>query len=476
MNANHASDCRQVAKECGEELDLLRQNRLLNESQFITFVRDRGVPIWGTFEGDPGDFHRRGWLTSDGVTNEGHPLFHPFRIYPLQQTLESCRLRMAASQPLHHEATLETVKRLVAHLPSDDELGEAAVLSNGIIDLAILLEPIYWPAIIGQLRMSNGLNHGVQSEAYREKVLKYVRTLNRSFWRHQHTLLLTAAGRMDGNRELYILLRLSNWRERERLTGCISGAVWIRQIAEVIRLGFEAVDEERWMEEDQGVGEWPSGARRRTFGAERPLDDVLQAKPYIAYNFGLFTGSAVRWYVEGETEYYAIIEIVPEPAKVGIELVNLHGNIKSGKDNAALKLEEWLKEDKRQRRFSIISIDVDVSENVKVLKRQVELDNIVGMIATHQPDFELANFTVRELAEVAASIGRPLGQKGEEWGRGLARYAIENPARADDGNERPLLQQVRAALHARVSNYDHQKLHYDFDPGTFKQRRLSAGN
>ena len=106
---------------------------------------------------------------------------------------------------------------------------------------------------------------------------------------------------------------------------------------------------------------------REVFGSERPLDDALQSKPYLAWEYGLFTGSVVRWYVEGETEYYAILSILPEPSKVGLELVNLRGNIASGRDNAALKLQDWLIEDKALRRFSMISFDFDVAANVESL-------------------------------------------------------------------------------------------------------------
>lgn len=129
-------------------------------------------------------------------------------------------------------------------------------------------------------------------------------------------------------------------------------------------------------------------------------------------------------------------------------------------------------EDKALRRFSMISFDLDAPASVKAVRRQVEQENVVGFIAAHKPDFELANFAIQELAEVAARIdetcgvsgsavrnadwagvgsGRafeekykaisarqPRGLKGEEWGRALAAYGVEHPKRSDDGTERPL--------------------------------------
>src|SRR4029434_2252268 len=50
------------------------------------------------------------------------------------------------------------------------------------------------------------------------------------------------------------------------------------------------------------------------------LDDEVDSAPYLAWRFGLFTGSVVRWYVEGDTEYAAIMHVLAAPAKAGIEL------------------------------------------------------------------------------------------------------------------------------------------------------------
>jgi hypothetical protein len=211
----------------------------------------------------------------------------------------------------------------------------------------------------------------------------------------------------------------------------------------------------------------------------------------------------VRWYLEGETEYYAVMEILPDPHRFGIELVNLHGSIKAGHGNVALKLEAMLREDKALRRFSMISIDGDVLANIKAIQNQARQDNIVGSIAVHRPDFEFANFTIRELVEVAAQLDKeqgfsgdavlnsdwtevgdagsfekkyraiserkPAGLKGEEWGRALARYVDEHPRRSDTEVIRPLLHEIRSALHGWISNYDAHKEHFGIDPTTFQQ-------
>ena len=259
---------------------------------------------------------------------------------------------------------------------------------------------------------------------------------------------------------------------------------------------------ERWPEEDEASGGWSSGGRKRSFGAERPFDDVLLAKPYLACEYGLFTGSAVRWYLEGHTEFSAVLEILSEPAKFGIELVNLRGVIKADRDNIALKLGDWLAEDRALKRFSMISFDYDVGENLTAVRRQLEDDKIVGYVSAHRPDFEFANFTLGELVEVAARIDESEGfsgqalrtadwtgivsgrtfedrytaisgrmgrrLKGQVWGRALAKFAMEDLRRADDGCERPLVRDIRMAVHARISNYDEQVERFTIDPLTFE--------
>jgi hypothetical protein len=149
----------------------------------------------------------------------------------------------------------------------------------------------------------------------------------------------------------------------------------------------------------------------------------------------------------------------------------------------------------------MISFDLDVPENFKAIQRQVDLGNVIGLIFPHRPDFEFANFTVQELAEVAArldeaagfpgdpvrkaiwtginsgrtfeesysktSVRGPRKLKGEEWGKALAKYAAEHPNRSDDGSERLFWKQIDSALRSRISNYDLSREEFGFDRDTF---------
>jgi hypothetical protein len=390
------------------------------------------------------------------------------------------------------------------------DLGEDAQETNQVADFAVLLELVYWPHITGwrlYLLDRSESDFTLQRDQYRRYALQLAATLDSNLWRQRHQSLCVKAAQMDDNGELYLLLRLANWTQRERLKGRTALALWMRHIAEVIRRAFEEVHDERWPEDDQTFGWWPSGLRTRLLGAKRPLDDALHSKPYLAWQYGLFTGSSVRWYVEGETEYHAILHALPEPSKHGIELINLRGVIGADRDNIALKLGDWLREDQAFRRFNLISFDYDVEQNAKAIRRQIKRPNVIGFIAAHQQDFEFANFTIRDLAEVAARVdeangfsgdavhngdwigiinarafeqrykeisarGRTL--KGKEWGKALATYAEEHSNRSDDGSERLFVGDIQAALKGRIARYDFQKGRFGFDRDSFEQIDLRA--
>ena len=507
-NAN-ASPLRRQLEEWSATYDALWQNRLLTESEFISFSKDRGLPVFGAVDGEPGEFQKLGWLRADGHQELEDYLFHPFRIYPLHMILDCCDLRIARSATLDKDSVLRLVEHTLNTRPPARKIAELAEVWNETADLAVILEPLYWPQIVSRFSLRDGLHENEYRDRlkeYSEIALELVRSLTPDVWAARHEAIRLAAAWMDDNSELYILLRLSGWQRREQLKGVVSGALWLRHMAEVIRRGFEEVHATQWLEEDRGFGHWPRGSRTRLFGSERPFDDEFQAKPYLAYAFGLFTGSEVRWYVEGDTEFYATKELITDTARFAIELVNLKGSIKTGKGNIALNLQEGLQQDRQLKRFSVISFDLDVPENCKMVRQQVKLGNVVGSIAAHRPDFEFANFTLPELVEVAARIDANDGHsgdatrqadwngiknahdfsdrylqvsqrkqdlKGERWGRALAAYARENPKRSDTGEGRPLIREISGALQAWASNYDADVEYFEFDPDTFEKRRRS---
>jgi hypothetical protein len=215
------------------DLTVLRQNGLQTESAFLSFARDRGLNLAGVIKGEPGELHRRGFLSADARSRKDL-MFYPFRFHVLQQALAA----------------------------GERTTPEKARQWNNTAELAILLEPVYWPEIIGHLRYQLGeRDHKSRLARYRRKVVRLVRGLDVNAWAKIHEALRIDAGWMDPNRELYILLRLSLWAQRKALRGRIAGALWVRHIAEVIRRAFEEVQGVQWREEDRAFGHWAAGAR-----------------------------------------------------------------------------------------------------------------------------------------------------------------------------------------------------------------------
>jgi hypothetical protein len=235
-------ELRRYVEAWSHNIALLRQNRLLSESAFITFARSCGLPVFGTVTGDPGMFHSKRCLLADEIASDGSPLFHPFRLYPLVMLLQKCDLQIARSASLSRQAALGLFKMKLQGIPEDREFERASKYWNEIVDLATLLEPIYWPDISGQVRRPGVISeseYNTRLAEYRQQALDLVRGLDSDVWRETHRHLRIQAAWMDDNPELYILLRVGSWEQREKLKGRVGSALWIRHLAGVLRRGFE---------------------------------------------------------------------------------------------------------------------------------------------------------------------------------------------------------------------------------------------
>jgi len=499
---------RRRLREMRADLEPILQSHLLDEGRLIAFARERDIDVSGVITGDPWRFAKLGWLGPDELDESGGPRCHPFRIYTLHTILSDSRLPIGASASIDRDGLSNYLTRVATFLPSLEDIEARASKAELDVDLAVLLEPLYWPTITGQIVFSSFQGKEERSPLvarHHVRIKDLLQALNVDYWEKRHKRLREVASALDDNDDVYMLLRLSPWQKRQQVRGALGAALWIRHIAEVLRRGFEEMRGVRWVEEDRSHGQWFPGARERIYGSDRPLDQPIATKPHVAFEFGLHTGSVVRWYVEGETEYFATRRALPGAAVGGIELFNLRGTIANDRNNAALKLGDALEEDRALKRFSIISFDTDVGANTRVIRRYVQQDRIVGYIAAHHPDFEFANFTLAELTEIAAQLDEaegasgaclrdgdwsgvssaaafekrykdlsargPRSLKGERWGNALADCALTLPARPDTSELRPFVRAVDAAVRARSVNYDVQRDHYAIDPASFELTR-----
>ena len=498
--------------ECREKYSEILQNRLLDEGALIRFLSERGISISGVITGDPGKFLAMGWLESDQLPDAEACLFHPFRMYTIHLVANACRLNITSSSSIDRDSFREFLTRANDFLPSLEKITEIALMANEVANLAIILEPIYWPTITSRTSISGFIDfddHKKLADSYREDALSLIQTLDPDVWQKHHEKIRVRAAQLDDNGDIYILLRLSPWIKRERTKGQIAGAMWLRHMAEVLRRGFRDVYGVNWPEEDQAFGQWFPGARERIYGSERPTEETSIAKPNVAFEFGLHTGSTLRWYLEGETEYFAALYILPKAASGGLELVNLKGAVGNERANAALRLADGLIQDKELRRFSFISFDMDVVANLKAIRRQAQIGNIIGYINCNNPDFEFANFTLKELVDVAATMDESQGAssekirtsdwsgikngkqfdenyrnlseigqkglKGEQWGKALAEYALNYPYFDRKDKKCPFLEAVNYALQSRRVRYDNQRNNYFINPETFQIEKRPKG-
>lgn len=192
-----------------------RQNSLLDECRLISFCKARDLPVFGASKGDPGKFLERGLLREDGRDDRGFPLYHPFRFYVLHEILDILKIPLARSSYLDRDGIVYWIKsRINDWLPSDEELHAHASIANRIVDLAILLEPIYWPRITGIISRSALIpqDDSIKVE-YAKIVNEYVKSLDPEEWRARHESLRLRAAGIDDNGSLYLLLRLSSWHQ-----------------------------------------------------------------------------------------------------------------------------------------------------------------------------------------------------------------------------------------------------------------------
>lgn len=526
-----------VLGEYQDRLELFSQVDLLSEGEFVHWAKQRSVPVFGTaFGTNVETFWRQGWLRVDGAKivrqgrqrfladpiealDYGHPLntkiravgakrgydfrLHPFRIYPLLRILNTMGWSMSRSSVLYPKGFLEHATRHVQRVRT--QVRSTAFMKliddwNGVADLAILLEPLYWPQITRQTKRkpfeSDDLGNfeSQDYQSYRESILKLVLSIPKAMLAGAHADLRYEANQIDGNQELYLILRASNWRRRERLKSHIGCALWLRHMAEVIRLAFDEIYEDRLVHEDEAGSQWVKGARTWSYGSEYPLDDPQEMVRRVLPRYGIASSPRVRFYVEGDTEEGALEEGLQGALGYGVEIVNFKS--KGWDDWLLLQLQK----DVEARRLSMVMLDGDRKDHVDSIRRRVVEKRIVGMVFVHKPDIELGNFSVEQLVRATEEyewelslVGLPpldatlfsgvksgkefdvlyghlrqaRGLKGTTWGRSMMRIAYAD-RKSDMDESNGLIYAVACALRGVTTDYAASEKMYRIDPLTLK--------
>ena len=444
----------------------------------------------------------RGWLNAlkrgRGTGDAAQaPLFHPFRCLVLAHLWRQFEAGFHPLQFLinargtHKILALHRV-RIQAITSKVDFLEEIDRLS-GIVDMAVAIEPFALPMMRGSVRLSAGSLQARERQvrSYWRAAKRRLRPVGLESIEVMRRELCIQSELLDHNRALWTVLRLMSDSHRQRLQGGLAGAMLLRSMAEVLRRGAEDTFGVSLPEEDEiGLGRYFPGTKEKLYGSERILDGDRAVVEQFIRSHGLDYGVRVRWYVEGETEFGALSSALERVH--AINLVNLRGAVveKGGKSVA---FRDSLRADRRTRTFSMVSVDADRQDVVRLVKQAERNGEVCGKIFFQQPDFEFANFTLDELQEALRRMARKTGVspaagrirsltrgaesarelwdalhkklgapagfgKGAEWGRTLIELAYKRPSAppsiASSDGRRPMLEAINIALRSVVSDYE----------------------
>jgi hypothetical protein len=376
-------------------------------------------------------------------------LFHPFRYYILfqiGQQLSRNRLRRSMSFPLQH-FTLPNVEGFMKWAHSNQAIDQVGKWDDSA-SIAVIAEPCIYGRIFHVLRMEmpasyeNGWDTFYQlMDEHRKSVAELYQKIGIDRLKAIHQDLCYATQTLDPNEEIHTLLCLGQGDLRLKLEGRLGGAIFLRTMAEIVRRASEDAFGQLLQEEDEcGIGWTPANGRYKIqhYGSDRLLDGDRHIANDFLRQLGLNYGFRLRWYVEGQTEWHALQLYFQNIGATDIDVVNLHGEV-AQRAQRGIAFRESLRADVRLEVFSVVSIDGDVSENVRVLRKAAEDDEFCGQFFIAVPDFEFANFELAELEEILWEIA--VEQGAGEDDRERLQQAIESAANASE-----LLRCARQAL------------------------------
>jgi hypothetical protein len=483
-------------------IDVPSLNLITKEDDTYFFCDTRPVPHYS--EGLAGSFAS---VPTDSEDVE--IFFHPFRLYVLYHISRVFRVSATATQYLQYpEGLLKIADRHIKFLnewTASTQCSERFEYWNRTAELAIASEPISYEKIFRTVTLRFPTNmaelrESQHTHAERLKALLAAMTIQEiDEFRGD---LCQDAEIVDNNKMAHLVLRLTSSNERMRLRATLGTSMLLLCMAETIRRATEDLTGRLLREEDEmGFGQWMDGAKKSLYGSDRVLDANHEARRDALASIGLASGVKIKSYLEGETELGALISGSGDG--VGAEFINLHGQVveKRGK---GLSFITSLDIDRRSHVFSLVMLDADSTDNVRALKKAAKDGTLFGRFFIAEPDFELANFTTEELAQIArdaalraeqeaptldailpyvlqARSGKAffnglkqaglLGiEKSSNWGEALMTYAARHqtlPSGHPQANAtRPIIEASRFIIFARRAGYVQIRDRFALDPET----------
>ncbi len=450
-------------------------------------------------------------------------LFHPFRYYVLYHLDRALGLNSSRMQMFYQEGyqrILDYGLSMFNNWSRSEQFRSSIKLWNDTASIAIITEPCAYLRIFHFIRYSpwDVTNFQAGAEEIYRHIDEYWNSMNELY--HQIGMerleeirqeLCIAAQTLDSNRWIHTLLCLGDSKLRLELEDRLGGALLLRTMAEMLRRATEKAFNTELREEDElGFGWVPKDVKEKIYWSNRLLDDHRAAGTF-ARRHGLNYKPRVHVYGEGNTEYGAFNSFL-KMMGILVPVNNLHGLIKDGKSMVTFFRDE-LRADIKAQRYSMVVIDGDVRENVRILESAArnnqtsEDDGLFGRFFVSKPDFEFANFDVEELEEVlwkwvggespsqeerellhshvkdaknstqffngvkraAQSLLRLIGyDKCEEWGEELIKFAWDHQFKQNQ--KRQIIEAVELALDwektRNLEPYETAKKTYMVDPQT----------
>lgn len=454
------------------------------------------------------DGYGSSFTQADGATDGATLKFHPFRLFVLHHVERTLKIEIANCQFLLYEEGVRTImqRRLegTRRWTSSVEFGQRFDYWNSVCEAAIVAEPLV-PVVQGNALPSSSPRE--PKNEHEQRVREYFVELGEAGIRQMREDLAFTAETLDDNRAVHVLLRLMHPRERSRLKGRLGGAMHLLAMAETIRRVAEQTFEKALPEEDEiGPGQWFPGARKLLYGSDRVFDAPRSHLRDYLTQLGLDFGVKVRCYVEGDTEFGALDHAVGDLAHV--QLVDLAGRF-AERGGKGLAFSDSLDSDKKSGVFSVILLDGDRRDNIRVVEQAAKGERFAGSFFVASPDFEFANFSVRELLYIALSISlenasttpsavdvrndeliqRSVGVKSNRellalladqgisdvskhagWGRALMSHAIKHPYFPDDdprsGAKRQIIEAVEVIIRIQGIGFQRSLARERVDPSS----------
>ncbi len=437
------------------------------------------------------------------------PYFHPFKYFVfwhIQQVMKIIIHPYQMMIPKRYHEMLDDDIKFFYKWAQGEEAKDQINRWDEITRLAVLTEPCFYPQIIGSIKYPPQITYEQQKsriDAYKIKLKDFYLEIGILSIKEMLQDLCISAEMIEPNKEIHSLMRFIKGSERQKLKGHLGGAVLLKTMAECIRRMAEYSYEIQLPEEDElGFGMWNIYGRERLYGSRRIFDvQGLLTKRQFVRELGLDSEVRLRIYVEGPTEYAAFRHILESWQQ--IEVFDLSGQFIQGK-RKGLAFRDNLLLDDRSGVFSVIVLDGDRDDNIRIVRKAAEEDLFCGQFYISQPDFEFCNFSKDELTEIiwelvddvqkseelyqslreainsvsnaeelikaVRKVIPSLAQfaKGNEWGETLAEFATKKPELEDCETVRPFIDACQTAIWSIGVDYLYNKTDFRVDPDSGK--------